>query len=185
MKTLILLLTLSFSLTCVAETKTTGIVGGGFAFGGDAIVEDIQFEDGSTDDVDAGEGIWIDLGMRFDFSSWALKSTIGYKSGGTFASNGDATLSRIPLTFIASYNNNGHYFGGGFTHELNPTLDLDLPYFNGSADFDNTTGLVIEYENNYDRWAWGIRYTDIEYSHSDSSMEYDGSNIGAFAHFYF
>lgn len=185
MKKLIFLFISAFSLSAYAEVKTSGIVGGGLAFGGDAIISDIEFEDGSTDDVDAGEGFWLDVGMRFDFTTWALKGTVGYKAGGTFASNGDATFSRVPITFIASYNNNGHYFGGGLTHELNPTLDVDLPYLSGRADFDNATGLVLEYENNYDRWSWGIRYTNIDYSHSDSNMDFDGSNIAAFAHFYF
>ncbi|GAA4355313.1 hypothetical protein [Kangiella marina] len=185
MKYLFLLILSALPLSSYAEVKTNGIVGGGLAFGGDAIINNIEFEDGSTDDVDAGEGFWVDVGMRFDFGAWALKGTAGYKTGGTFAANGDATFSRFPLTGIASYNNNGHYFGGGFTHELSPTLDVDLPYASGSADFDDATGLVLEYENNYDRWAWGIRYTNIEYTHSSSGSDFDGSNIAAFAHFYF
>lgn len=185
MKKLLFLLALAFTSASYAETKVNGIIGGGIAFGGDTLINNIQFEDGSSEDVDAGEGLWVDVGMRFDFETWALKGTTGYKTGGTYAANGDATFNRVPVTFIAAYNNNGHYFGGGLTHEINPTLDIDLPFTRGKIDFDNTTGLVLEYENNYDRWAWGIRYTNIEYTHNNSGQEFDGSNIGAFAHFYF
>ncbi|WP_228703752.1 hypothetical protein [Kangiella sediminilitoris] len=185
MKKTLLLITLGLAANSHAEVKTNGILGGGLAFGGDTMIEDIRFDDGSSDDVDAGEGFWVDIGVRLDFETWALKGTTGYKTGGTFAANGDATFNRFPLTFVAAYNVNGHYFGGGFTHEMNPELDIDLPYISGTADFDDTTGLVLEYENNYDRWGWGVRYTDISYQHSDSTLKFDGNNIAAFAHFYF
>lgn len=118
------------------QAQVSGILGGGFSFGGETLVDNIRFWDGSRDEVKTGEGFWLDFGFRADFEEWALKSTIGYKSGGVFASNGDASFSRTPLTIIGSIINNGHLFGAGFTYELNPELELDLPGLYGTAEFE-------------------------------------------------
>lgn len=167
------------------QAQVSGILGGGLSFGGETLVDDIRFTDGSSDEVKTGEGFWLDFGFRADFEEWALKSTIGYKSGGVFASNGDATFSRMPLTIIGSINNNGHLFGAGFTYELNPELELDLPGLYGTAEFENALGLVLEYENNYDVWAWGVRYTHIDYDYDPTGETFDGNNIGFFFNWYF
>ena len=91
----------------------------------------------------------------------------------------------MPLTIIGSFNNNGHLFGAGFTYELNPKLDIDLPDLRGTADFENALGLVLEYENNYKTWGWGVRYTHIEYDYDTTGETFDGNNIGAFINWYF
>jgi len=167
------------------QAEISGILGGGFSFGGETLIDNIRFWDGSSEDVKTGEGFWLDFGFRADFEEWALKSTIGYKSGGVFASNGDATFSRMPLTIIGSINNNGHLFGAGFTYELNPKLDIDLPDLRGTADFENALGLVLEYENNHDIWAWGVRYTHIDYDYDIAGQTFDGNNVGFFFNWYF
>ncbi|MCW8856673.1 MAG: hypothetical protein OQJ95_04865 [Kangiella sp.] len=174
------------TLACAQqEAEISGILGGGISFGGETLVDNIRFSDGSSDEVKTGEGFWLDFGFRAHFQDWALKSTLGYKSGGVFASNGDATFSRLPLTMIASLDNNGHLFGAGFTYELNPELELDLPGLYGTAEFENALGLVLEYENNYDTWGWGVRYTHIDYDYDATSETFDGNNIGAFFNWYF
>lgn len=165
--------------------EISGILGGGFSFGGETLIDNIRFSDGSSDDVKTGEGFWLDFGFRADLQAWALKSTIGYKSGGVFASNGDASFTRVPLTMIASLDNNGHLFGAGFTYELNPTLDIDLPGLYGTADFENALGLVLEYENNHTTWAWGVRYTHIDYDYEVTGETFDGNNVGLFFNWYF
>lgn len=183
------LLISGLALNTVAQAQTeadiSGILGGGLSFGGETLVDDIRFYDGSSDEVKTGEGLWIDFGFRASFEGWALKNTIGYKSGGVFASNGDATFSRMPLTVVASLDNNGHLFGAGFTYELNPELELDLPGLYGTAEFENALGLVLEYENNHDNWAWGVRYTHIDYDYDPTGETFDGNNIGAFFNWYF
>lgn len=168
-------------------SQTKGILGGGFAFGGDTLIEDIEFTNGDSEDVKAGDGFWIEAGFKTQFETFALKGTLGYKTGGVFARNGDATFSHFPLTFVGSVNNGNHNFGLGVTHHLSPELDIDLPYVYGSVDADNATGFVLEYEYDFGNWALGGRYTNIEYTFSEGgySEDYDGSNVGVFAIWYF
>ncbi len=201
MKNLFLAATLvAFSALTTAEenpvfSNTNGILGAGYAFGGDKL-EGAVFTDGSRESVKAGEGLWIDFGFRSIFSDWALKATLGYKFDSIVADNGDITVDRLPLTFIGQYMNGDHNFGFGFTYELSPSLDVDLPGDRYSIDFKDALGFVLEYEKNEGSWGWGARYTFIDYDaeeYSDNSATVnlsnipavDGNNFAIFANWYF
>lgn len=49
------------------QAQVSGILGGGLSFGGETLVDDIRFTDGSSDEVKTGEGFWLDFGFRADF----------------------------------------------------------------------------------------------------------------------
>lgn len=157
----------------------------GLTIGGDDFVE-IEDDNGDhVDDLEAGGLIYLGAGghYRFANSPLSIQAVYAYHWDSVDADNGDATFDRFELDMILFYNNGPHRFGAGMTQHFGPSLDVDIDYgFNGDIDFDDATGVLIEYGYMFSAHGGiGVRYTDIEYDLSDISGEsVDGSNVGLF-----
>lgn len=161
----------------------------GFDVGGDKVLK-VRYDDGSSDAVYAGMGFHIALGMDLDFGTeYMLRGTVGYKEGGVSAKNGDATFSRTPFE-LTGYRFFGlHGVGVGLTHHRNVQAECDFSdtICGGidKIDFDNATGLLIEYlyrvrrEDSNKGFSVGVRVGGIEYKAPGGGDDIGGGFIGA------
>src|SRR5688572_3789445 len=109
-------------------------VGGGFLaqmdmeFGGDKILT-VDFEDGDSQDIRAGQGLALDVGGWFRPSEnvpFEIAGTVGYKFVMTAAENADINLSRTVVKLNATYWFRNTWFAtAGLTHHVSPKLDGD------------------------------------------------------------
>lgn len=156
----------------------------GAAGGGDKLAT-IIFTNGDQKDINAGDAVFVDAGVLHNFadSNWSFKGTVGYSFITVHADNGDSTFDRMPIDLLAIYSHGDHHFGLGMTYHMNPHLDLSG--FGPNADFDNATGLLLQYQY----WMFGVRYTDITYKVSAGTpcvkCSFDGSSLGLFFNFAF
>lgn len=159
----------------------------GITFGGDDFVE-VKDENGdNVDDLEAGGLLYLGAGTnyRFNQSPVSLQAQIAYHYDSVDADNGDASFDRIEIDIIPFYNIGKHRIGLGLTQHFGPTLDMNLDYLKGNVDFDDATGVLLEYDYiMQSNFAIGVRYTDIKYEVSDvDNASVDGSNFGLFMHY--
>lgn len=164
------------------DTKSSGLgPRGGFLaqadadFGGDEVAT-VVFEDDSSQDLTAGQGLAVSLGGYFrpiESSPFELQASVGYKFSTTAASNSDMGMQRTLLQLEALYRwPNGFYLGGGVMHHMSPKLDGDG--FFPNINFDDATGFNMEIG-----WKWiALHYSDLSYT-SDQFEDVDASHIGA------
>jgi hypothetical protein len=143
-------------------------------FGGDTVAT-VSFEDGDTQDVDAGQGISLGFGgyvRPSDRIPLEIAAVVGYKFVTTAASNADINFSRTVLKLDATYWFDESWFvTAGLTQHLSPTLDGDD--FFEDIRFDDATGFSAEVG-----WRWiALRYTQIEYS-LPGFEDTDASSVG-------
>jgi hypothetical protein len=154
--------------------------GGGFMaqmdmeFGGDSIAT-VDFEDGDSQDIRAGQGLALDVGgfvRPSDTVPIEISATIGYKFVTTAASNADINLSRTVIKLNATYwFKNTWFVTAGLTHHMSPKLDGDG--FFQDIEFDDATGFSAEVG-----WRWiALRYTNIKYE-LPGFDDTDASSIG-------
>jgi hypothetical protein len=145
-----------------------------FDYGGDELLA-IEFEDGESQEVRAGQGFGLSVGGYFrplESSSLEIQASVGYKFATTAASNADIHVSRTLLQLGAFHRwPNGFYLGGGVMNHLGPKLNGDG--FFEDIDFDDATGFNAEIG-----WRWiALHYTKIEYS-SEFYEDVDASHVG-------
>jgi hypothetical protein len=154
--------------------------GGGFLaqmdmeFGGDKILT-VDFEDGDSQDIRAGQGLALDVGGWFRPSESMpieISGTIGYKFVMTAADNADINLSRTVVKLNATYwFDNTWFVTAGLTHHMSPKLDGDG--FFEDVTFDDATGFSAEVG-----WRWiALRYTNITYE-LPGFEDTDASSVG-------
>jgi outer membrane protein with beta-barrel domain len=144
-------------------------------FGGDDVAT-VYFEDDSSQDLTAGQGLGISLGGWFRpiaDSPFEVQASFGYKFSTTQADNADIGMSRTLLQLEALYRwPNGFFVGAGLMSHMSPKLDGDG--FFPDIDFDDATGFNAEIG-----WKWiSVHYTNITYE-SDLFEDIDASHIGA------
>jgi hypothetical protein len=143
-------------------------------YGGDDVAT-VYFEDDSSQDLKAGQGLAVSLGGWFrpiESSPFELQASVGYKFSTTAASNADIGMQRMLLQLEGLYRwPNGFYAGAGLMQHMSPKLDGDG--FFPDVDFDDATGFNVEVG-----WKWiSLHYTDISYS-SPGFEDVDGSHFG-------
>jgi len=164
----VLMVSASQALAQRAKADSLGTRGGlliqtDFDFGGDDLAT-VSFDDDTTQDVKAGQGIGLSVGGYFrpvETSPFEIDASIGYKYVTTRANNADIHVSRTLLQLEARYLwPNGFYLGAGLMNHLGPELKGDG--FFEDVSFDDATGFNAEIG-----WRWiGLHYTKIEYSNS-------------------
>lgn len=143
-------------------------------YGGDDIVS-VEFEDGDTQDVKAGQGITVGIGGWFRpvaDTPFELQAMLGYKYATTAADNADIKITRTVLRLDGLYRFENDWFAtAGIVRHQSPKLDGDdfFPDF----EFDDATGFNVGFG-----WKWiSLNYTKIEYS-SDLFEDVDASSVG-------
>lgn len=150
----------------------------GITGGGDKLVE-VDFSDGSSQSLYAGDSAYLDVGVLQDFGDphWSLKGTLGYAYAAVTGSNATISFSHVPLEVTGLYNLGNSHFGFGLRYDMNPRLDLDGLGPNGN--FDNALGWFVEYR----WWLFGVRYTNIMYRSSQGDAS--GNSLGLFFNYSF
>jgi hypothetical protein len=171
--------TLLLSGMCGAQAQDGGPRGGFMTqldldFGGDDLAT-VSFEDGDSQDIEAGQGVTFSVGGWFRpvaSSPFEVQALLGYKYTTTAAENADINVSRVVLALNGVYRfDNGAYLSAGLTHHASPELDGDG--FFEDIPFDDATGFRMEVG-----WRWiGLHYTSMEYS-STFYENVDASSIG-------
>jgi hypothetical protein len=156
-------------------TKRGGfLLRGDFEFGGDELLT-VDFEDGESQDIRAGQGISGGVGGWFRpiaGNPFEIQALIGLKYVTTAAENADINVSRTVLKVDALYRfENDWWTSIGLTHHAGAELDGDG--FFEDISFDDATGVTFGAG-----WKWiGLEYTKIEYS-SEFYQDVDASSIG-------
>lgn len=150
----------------------------GITGGGDQLVV-VNFSDGSSQSLYAGDSGYLDFGVLQDFGDphWSLKGTLGYAYAAVSGSNATISFSHVPLEVTGLYNLGNNHFGFGLRYDMNPRLDLDGLGPNGN--FDNALGWFVEYR----WWLFGIRYTNIMYRSPQGDAS--GNSLGLFFNYSF
>ena len=143
-------------------------------FGGDDLAT-VEFDDNSSQDVKAGQGLALSIGGYFrpvEDSAFDIEASVGYKYVTTKANNADIHVSRTLLQLDGYYRwPNGFYLGGGLMAHLDPKLSGD-GFFEDVA-FDTATGFNAEIG-----WRWiSLHYANIKYSNEFVS-DIDASHVG-------
>jgi hypothetical protein len=162
------------ALPGVAGSRVGLMVQTDLEYGGDDLAT-VNFRNGDSQDVKAGQGVSVSGGLHFrpsDNTPFDVQALIGYKYVTTAASNADINVSRVVLQLLGDYQfPNGVYLGGGLVRHNGTKLDGDGFFRN--IEFDDATGFAIE-----SGWCWvGLRYTHIKYENRFIS-NVDGSNVG-------
>lgn len=162
---------------------TRMVVDAGLTLGGDKLVT-IQFTNGDTRSIYAGNGIVADFGVQHNFedSNWSLKTTVGFDYTGVTASNATVSFIRYPVDVLVLYNMGSQHVGFGLTEHLSPELDLDG--LGPNVNFNSATGVILQYQ-----WSVvTVRATGIRYTVSDNctaNCTANGGNLGVFFTFAF
>jgi hypothetical protein len=157
-----------------AQPRLGIVIEGGVEFGGDDVAT-IGFNDGSEQDITAGEGLTFGGGVfvRPDVSSpFELRGTVGYKFTRTQDSDADIEMKRTVWEVVATYALDSQFWvGGGVSHHS--AIKFDADGFGPDLEFDDATGFTLEIG-----WAWLVlSYTGIEYT-DEGGTDYDASNFG-------
>ena len=170
------------SLAPVAQAAGPGNLGprGGFLaqmdldWGGDDVAT-VFFDDDSSQDVRAGQGVGISVGGYYrpvETSAFEIDASVGYKYVTTKANNADIHMSRTMLQLEGLYRwPNGFTLGAGLIQHRNPTLHGDG--FLEDIKFDNTIGFNAEIG-----WRWiSLHYVNMSYA-QDFFEDVDASHFG-------
>ncbi len=120
-------------------------VEGAAEFGGDEIIE-VEFVEGGTQSIYAGQGGSIHLGGQFshpDYPKFMGRASIGYKYTTTAAENVDLTLTRVPIQLTAFYLPDNH-FRLGLGLSSHQSVAFDGGGVVGNINFDPALGSRIE-----------------------------------------
>ena len=142
-------------------------------YGGDDLIT-VDFTDGSSQEIKAGQGVTLALGGHYRpvDSPFSVRSTLGYKYVTTKASNADISIGRTVIELVGNYLwDNGWWIGGGITHHSSIKFDADG--FGRDVSFDDATGPTLEAG-----WRWiALSYTMLDYK-GEFGGEWDASSVG-------
>ncbi|WP_345163535.1 hypothetical protein [Nibribacter koreensis] len=150
------------------------LVGASFEFGGDKVAE-VQFTNGESQSIPAGQGVSIHAGGQFQFpklDKFLLRATVGFKYVTTQADNAHIRLSRIPLHLTANFMATDKIrLGAGLASHQSITFKTD----GIGQDFElkGSTGAIFEVAYSF----IGVSYTAMTYKDKYSNS-YSANNIG-------
>jgi hypothetical protein len=152
---------------------------------GGQTLERIEFENGESDSIRAGSGVYIALGVAH--LMFEQRMDIGIKAGYLFdlvtAKNKEGNQSvlsftRKPIDLFSHYWVDRHCWGGGLTAHLDPIFtSRDTSH---SAKYNNAYGAYAEYLFHFvgTGSALGVKYLHIEYKNKETGDISDGSAWG-------
>ncbi len=162
------------------NTRNSGLgfaMTGAFEFGGDKVAT-VTYTDGSTQSVNAGQGVTLSLGGHYRFSSLPLDimATVGYKYVTSKASNANIYIGRVVPALQISY-----YFTDSWWAGVGPTWHTNNEYHAGhlvgsqdvNLTFKKALGATAQVG-----WRFiALTYTSIKYK-DQFDNKYDASNFG-------
>jgi hypothetical protein len=136
----------------------------GLEFGGDTLTKV-----SNGDSIDANEGLTIGGGASILTDSKDIEGevTLSYKFSSITASNGDIDWSVLPLDALVFYRLPKFRLGGGLTYHLSPKLKGGGVAGTLNAKYKDALGFVLQADYRFtDRFALGLRYTNVNYKAS-------------------
>ena len=145
----------------------------GASFGGDEIAK-LYFTDGSTQSVNAGQGLEFGVGCHYKLPALPvdLSATVGYKSVTTAAKNADIHLDRTVLELRADYLINRTWWigAGPVWHK---SINFDAGGLAPNIGFQDASGATVKVG-----WRWfALSYVNMKYT-DEFGGKYDASNLG-------
>jgi hypothetical protein len=152
---------------------------------GGQTLEYVEFENGETDSIRAGSGVYIALG--FAHLMFEKKMDIGIKAGYLFdlitAKNNAGeksvlSFTRKPLDLFSHYWFDRHAFGGGISAHFDPVFTSRET--TDSAKYKTAYGAYAEYLYYFTGTgsALGFKYLSIDYKNRDTNEVSSGSAWG-------
>jgi hypothetical protein len=167
--------------TLATAERTEGwLVSFNAEYGGDA-VSTVLFDDGSTQDVRAGQGVSLSIGrfVRPNAGRYMVSGGLGFKYVTTKASNADITLTRFVVDARADYGLPNHFWiGAGPVLHLGASFNADG--LGPDESFDPAVGLNL-------RFGWkalSVTYTAMRYE-ARSGGTFNAGAIGFGGHYPF
>ena len=162
-----------------------GAVGVDFNAGADTLAT-LQFTNGSTQDIKAGNGLLLSLGggaIFFEGQPHRLETllSVGVKfSTMQPAQNADLSFVRVPIEFLAFYRNDDLHFrvGGGGGLYAYGSLSGSGAASNIQLDFKPAVAGIVQADFLWGRGFLGVRYTHLNYGVSGSDASAAASSIG-------
>jgi hypothetical protein len=159
----------------ISASPVKPLIGFAVEGGGDSIAE-IQFDDGDTQQVHAGQGISAMVGGEFAIPSlnfFRLQATVGFKYVTTAADNAHIRLTRIPFEVTTNFLINPEIrVAAGFSYHTNIQFKADG--VGPDAEFDNAIGPLFEISYS----GFGIRFISMEYQGPNGS-KFSANSFGA------
>lgn len=152
---------------------------------GGETLEQIQFENGDTDSIRAGSGVYIALGVAH--LMFEKRMDVGIKAGYLFdlitakADDGSESVlsfTRKPVEIFSHYWAGRHAVGGGLSAHLDPVFTSRETTDN--AKYHHAYGAYAEYLFHFTGTgsALGIKYLSINYHNKETHKITDGSAWG-------
>lgn len=181
-----LLGTLALSAVAGATTlELGGGVGADFNAGADTLLE-LEFDDGSDQEIKAGNGLSLFASggvLFFDEYQHRLETalSLGIKmSTMQPASNADLSFLRFPVELLGFYRNDDWHFrvGGGAVLHLGNSLTGSGELSELDVDMKTALGGVIQADFVIDDWFFGMRYTALSYQVSGAPESAAANSLG-------
>lgn len=142
--------------------------------GGDPVAT-VIFDDGTTQEVNGGQGVSVAVGGQVRpsrESPLALRGTVGFKYVTTAATNAHIRLTRVPVEVVATYDlPNNLWLGGGVVRHT--ALQFQGDGVGPDMEFEDANGATVELG-----WRWvALSYTSMQYK-DEQGAEYDASSTG-------
>ncbi|MEH6448379.1 MAG: hypothetical protein V7765_06900 [Oleispira sp.] len=152
---------------------------------GGQTLERIEFENGESDSIRAGSGVYIALGVAH--LMFEQRMDIGIKAGYLFdlvtakdneGNQSVLSFTRKPIDIFSHYWVDRHCWGGGLTAHLDPIFTSRETSHN--AKYDNAYGAYAEYLFHFvgTGSALGVKYLHINYKNKETDDVSDGSAWG-------
>lgn len=164
------------------------VLGLGVTGGGDRIAT-VEYNDGSDQDIRAGQLWQLHAGLQFELTPHlALQTTIGYHADGTGSTrDGRATFSRVPIEVLGQVRfGDGWRVGAGLRYVTQARYETRGVLSDQDLKFENARGFLVMGEYLVTP-AMGIqaRYVDERYrAKAPYTGKLDGSHFGLFFNFY-
>jgi hypothetical protein len=159
------------------------IVGCNAEFGGDKLLT-VLYSDGSTQDVNAGQGFSLFGGVAaqglvdLDPITLDLQATLGVKYATiSQASNGSIDYFRFPAELLGFFHWKGLRVGAGPVYHFGNSISGSGVLTGYQHNFDSALGLTIQADYTFgDHWNAGLRYTVISYQESNGGIPSTNAN---------
>ena len=152
---------------------------------GGKTLEEVTFDNGDSDSIRAGSGVYLAIGIHHYRSADNLD--LGIRAGYLFdlvtAKNTQGeesvlSFTRKPIDVFSHYHLNRHRLGGGLTVHLSPLFNSRET--GHRAHYRHAFGGYLEYLYDFigTGTSLGIKYTHINYHNTSSHKIASGSGVG-------
>ena len=165
------------------------LLGIGVTVGGDKFVSGIEYDDGYTEDIQAGQFVQFYGGLMYQaVPQFSVQATLGYHVDETRqASNGNAKFARYPLEVLGHIHLDEQFRIGGGARFVNGAKFSSSGFLSsGNVSFESTTGAVVEAEYLVaPQLGLKLRVVSEKYQpKAPFTRTVDGSHVGFMVNFY-